>query len=302
MQNSPAAESPRRPAVREVIPADRDTSVRFYLHDDPHPFARWNYHPEYELHLILASSGRYVVGDVVGSYGPGQLMLVGPNLPHRWIADREAGQVIPDAHAVLHFSEEWVRACQAAMPELRGLNPLLRRSARGLEFHGPSAVRGADAVHRVREASEGMERVVRVLELLRTLATAPGEDTRLLVRDWVPFSDDEDASALVSHAIEYILEHLRTGVHLHDAARRAAMSDSAFSRYFKLASGQTFTDMSRQLRLTQACRLLESTKEPIAWIATEVGYANLSNFNRQFLRAYGVTPRQYRRTAATSSP
>ena len=296
-----AGDRPNRRAIREVIPTDRESSVRFSVHDDPHPYARWNFHPEYEVHLILASSGRYVLGDAVGSYAPGQLVLVGPNLPHQWVRDDEPRDVVPDAHAVLHFTDGWIRACQDAMPELRALDPMLRRSTRGIEFLGASRDRGAEALRAVSDASDGMQRVVAVLDVLRTLAMSETDEVRDIAHDEAPLAGDDNSSALVGRAVDYILANLTTGVHLHEAARLAAMSDSAFSRYFKAASGQTFTHMVRKLRLTQACRLLESTDEPIAWIATEVGYANLSNFNRQFLAAYDRTPRQYRREASTVS-
>ena len=284
----------RRPASREVITLDGASSFRFYVHDEPHPFASWHYHPEYEVHLILKSSGRFVLGDVIGSYVPGQLMLIGPNLPHSWIADREPREHLPDAHAVLHFTDGWIRACQAAMPELRALDSLLRRSGRGIEFHRAARARATSALLAIRDAAEGAERVVRALDLLRILAAAPLEDATPVVRAWVPHLDDGGPPGPLSRAIDYIFENLATGVRLHDAARIATMSDSAFSRYFKARSGQKFTDMVRQLRLTQACRLLESTDEPITAIATTVGYSNLSNFNRQFLQTYGKTPRQQR--------
>ena len=295
---SRAAGTLRRRAVREVIAGDPVSSSRFYVHEEPHPFAGWHYHPEYEVHLILRSSGRYVVGDAVGAYDPGQLVLLGPDLPHHWIADRDGHEPLDDAHAVLHFGDAWVRGCQAAVPELRALDPLLARSAHGIEFRGATAAAGARALLAVRDAEPGMERAVRVLDLLRVLATGPQDDQRPLVRAWratVPGADSE----LIGRAVDYILDHLAEGVHLHEAARRAAMSESAFSRYFKAGSGQTFTDMVRRLRLTQACRLLETTDDPVATIAGAVGYANLSNFNRQFRRAYGITPRQHR-TAARS--
>lgn len=289
---------PRRRAVREIIPSDRDASVRFAVHDDPHPYARWNYHPEYELHLIQASTGRYVIGDTAGAYAPGQLTLLGPNLPHQWIAVRDTAQTIPEAHAVLHFSDEWVRACQSAIPELSVLDSLLRRSTQGLEFHGLTAERAGKAFHRVHAATDAMERVVAVLALLHLLATASIEDSRLIVPGELSHSE---SSARVAQAVEYIFENLRTDVRLSEAARRAAMSDSAFSRYFKAASGRTFTMMVRELRLAEACRLLESSTESIAQIATEVGYTNLSNFNRQFRRELGVTPSQHRRGAASAA-
>lgn len=277
-----------------MIATDPRSSFRFYVHDDPHPFASWNYHPEYEVHLVLKSTGRYVVGDTVGSYAPGQLTLVGPDLPHHWIADRGPDERIADAHAVLHFTDEWVRACQATMPELHEVDSVLASSAHGLEFRRETAARAATALLAVRDAAPGMERLVQVLRLLGILAAAPDEDVALIVPRRVPAVQNGADSDLIGDAVDYILENLTSGVRLHEAARRAAMSDSAFSRYFKAGAGQTFTDMVRQLRLTQACRLLEGTREPVASIAAQVGYANLSNFNRQFLRAYGMTPRRYR--------
>lgn len=283
--------------MREVIPIEPGSSFRFYLHDDPHPYISWGYHPEYEVHLIVNTSGRYVIGDAIDAFDPGHLVLVGPNLPHHWIAEVPKGETAPGAHAVLHFSDEWIKACQAAMPELTALDSLLRRSEHGLEFSGETQRSGIAAMGAIAEAQGGMERVVRVLELLRILATAPPTEQRHLVREWAPRVDNPAAARLVGDAIDYILENLSTDVRLSEAAHRAAMSESAFSRYFKAASGSTFTDMVRRLRLTRARWLLERTDEQVASIATTVGYGNLSNFNRQFLQAYGMTPRELRRAA-----
>ena len=48
------------------------------------------------------------------------------------------------------------------------------------------------------------------------------------------------------------------------------------------------------LRIGEACARLAATAQPIQPIAAEVGYASLANFNRQFLRLRGMTPREYR--------
>lgn len=299
---SAALDMVRRVPMREVIPIEPGSSFRFYLHDDPHPYISWGYHPEYEVHLIVNTSGRYVIGDVIDAFDPGHLVIVGPNLPHHWISELARGETAPNAHAVLHFGDPWIRACQSAMPELHSLDTLLRRSEHGLEFAGETARLGAAAMTAIADATEGMERLVRVIELLRILATAPPTEQRTIVREWAPRPDDPAAARLVGNAIDYILENLSADVRLSEAAYRAAMSESAFSRYFKSASGSTFTDMVRQLRLTRARWLLERTDERIASIASTVGYSNLSNFNRQFLRAYGMTPREYRRAGASGAP
>ena len=60
--------------------------IRCLSHGFPTPLARWHYHDEYELHLIVASSGKAFVGDYIGYFQPGHLVLTGPRLPHNWIS------------------------------------------------------------------------------------------------------------------------------------------------------------------------------------------------------------------------
>ncbi len=43
--------------------------------------ARWNYHPEYEIHLIRKGSGKFIVGDYIGTFEAGHVSLVGSGLP-----------------------------------------------------------------------------------------------------------------------------------------------------------------------------------------------------------------------------
>ena len=81
-------------ANREVIPEDPNHSVRWHQHDYPSPVARWNYHPEYELHLIRKGTGKFIVGDHIGTFEAGHLALVGSGLPHDWVSDLEPGEVL----------------------------------------------------------------------------------------------------------------------------------------------------------------------------------------------------------------
>ena len=70
-----------RPAARELVPTVPGTSARWHMHDYPGPYCRWNYHPEYEVHLIQRGTGRYIMGDHIGRFTAGHLALVGSNLP-----------------------------------------------------------------------------------------------------------------------------------------------------------------------------------------------------------------------------
>lgn len=65
------------PATRELVPAVEGQSARWHIHDFPGPHCRWNYHPEYEIHLIQHGTGRFVVGDCIDTFAAGQLTLIG---------------------------------------------------------------------------------------------------------------------------------------------------------------------------------------------------------------------------------
>jgi AraC-like DNA-binding protein len=279
------------PAARELIPFDPQLSARWHQHDYPSQYARWNYHPEFEVHLIREGSGRYIVGDRVGLFGRGQIVLIGPNLPHDWICDSH--DPIEGRDMVFQFLESWIRDCQSVLPELREVDLLLTRAARGIEFTGRSAQRATAELEAIGRA-RGPERLHHIFALFDAMATAPDDEYELLAGEDIPLSLNPRAEAIVGGAIRYIFDNLTGTVRLSEAASMVGMSDAAFSRYFKSASGQTFSDIVRKLRLSEACRLLRQSSHPIACIARDVGYSNLSNFNRQFLADQGVTPSRYR--------
>lgn len=288
------------PAFREVIPRDPGASFRWHMHDYPDPLARWNRHPEYEVHLIRRGTGRYIIGDAVGPFGPGQLFLVGSNLPHDWISDLRPGEHLEDRDVVLQFDPSWFERFQEVVPELRDISSLLVRSARGIEFHGRTAREGAELIETIGTQS-GVAAIADFLSLLSVLSRAPSSDTRTLSSAPTDSGTGADASDVVASALDYIFANLDSDPRLSVAAGIANMSESAFSRYFKNASGQTFSGMVKRLRLTQACRLLEHTDSTVAQIAHSVGYSNLSNFNRRFRDEYSMTPSEYRRTRVRAS-
>ena len=100
---------------------------------------------------------------------------------------------------------------------------------------------------------------------------------------------------VVHDVISYIVDNLSGTVRMSEAATIAGMKQSAFSRFFKKNTGANFVDCSRILRIGRACKLLSDTGRPVTDICFEVGYANISNFNRHFRKERGVTPSQYKR-------
>ncbi len=280
-------------ANREVIPPDPNHSVRWHQHSYPSPVARWNYHPEYEIHLIRKGTGKFIVGDHIGTFEAGHVSLVGSGLPHDWVSDLEPGEVLENRDAVIQFDGKWVEQAAALVPELAEVKPLLEQSARGIEFLGESARQAAVAIEAM-GAVTGLDRLQHLFALFAILTRAPLEDRRYLAEEWFRPQLDGQAAAVVDLVLEYVFSNHAGSVTLSEAAALVGMPEPTFSKYFKRATGQNFSDLVRKLRLAHARRLLESTEKPISEICYEVGFSNLSNFNRHFMNEAGETPRTYR--------
>ena len=280
-------------ANREIIPPDPNHSVRWHEHDYPSALARWNYHPEYEIHLIRKGVGKFIVGDHIGTFEAGHVSIVGSGLPHDWVSDLEPGEVLEKRDVVIQFDGKWVERASTLVPEIAEIKPLLEQSARGIEFLGRTAEVAAESMEAM-GTSTGLGRLQHLMTLFSALTQAPQEERRYLADEWFRPQLDGQAAAVVDIVLEYVFSNHAGVIKMSEAAALVGMAEPTFSKYFKRATGQNFSDLTRKLRLAHARRLLERSNKPISEICFEVGFSNLSNFNRHFLNDAGQTPREYR--------
>lgn len=257
---------------------------------------RWHFHPEYELTLILKSRGRRFVGDSIERFQEGDLVLIGPNLPHFWVSDQ--GTKRAEA-VVIQFLEDFAGGQFFSIPEVSELEGLLERSNRGLHFRGKIALKGAKAIAELPRL-KGIQRFTRTLEILCLLASA--RDARPLSSPLFRPVLDLRASERINRACRYVFDHFLEPIGLKEIAAEAGMSPAAFSRYFKRMTGRNVVTLLSQTRLGHATRLLLDTEWTVARICFESGFNNISNFNRQFLALHGTTPSQWRAKHASNAP
>ena len=92
----------------------------------------------------------------------------------------------------------------------------------------------------------------------------------------------------------FIDAHYREEIRLSQLADIAGMSDSSFSRFFKLHTGRNLSEYIIDLRLGHACRQLVDSSRTVAEIGYSCGFNNLSNFNRIFKKRKGCSPSEFR--------
>ena len=84
----------------EVVQIGQGQSFTAWEHGWPYHTVRWHFHPELEIHHVVATSGHYYVGDFIGEFGPGNLVLCGPNLPHNWVSHLAPGDTVPERRGI----------------------------------------------------------------------------------------------------------------------------------------------------------------------------------------------------------
>jgi len=271
-------------------PVDEPGIIRCLQHGWPTPLARWHCHDEYELHLIVATAGKAFVGDWIGSFAPGHLVLTGPRLPHNWITLDEYGAV-PVRDLVIQFPHEPIVQIAEGVPEFAKIAPLLERARHGIEFFdlGDHAQEHWLRVKR----TQGAQRFAAFCAFLADLAAST--DYRLLSSVRLEAVDDDRLLAQVDSVVRRIGENLSQDLSAAEIAAELGMTPSAFSRFFRRATGNTFTGFVNRLRIHRACQLLMDSDTIITDICYQVGFNNVANFNRRFLDIKGMTPREYRK-------
>jgi AraC-like DNA-binding protein len=250
------------------------------------PF-KWHYHPEYELTLILKGQGKRLVGDSHENFYAGDLVLLGPDLPHTWVS--EANEQYASTAVVIQFSEAFVQPFYC-LPECKKLREMLRLSSKGLFFSQPDATL-QQAIQQL-PLQSGIEKITSILSILGQLSQKAPQSLASPFFEALKGSENERRINLVC---QYIQAHTNSDLSVRRVADQLHLSESAFCKFFKRVTGITFSDYVNDIRIGNACHLLMETDYPITQIAFDCGYESLSYFNRMFLKKKACTPRDFRK-------
>jgi AraC-like DNA-binding protein len=282
----------------EVVQIRRGESFKAWSHGYPFHTVRWHFHPEYEIHQVVATNGRYFVGDFIGEFKPGNLVLTGPNLPHNWVSEVPPDVTIPLRGRIIQFGEEFIGDTMKVIPELSCLGGLFESSRRGVLFDDNTSAQLAPLMEEIIR-TQGVRRIELFMMIIGTLCRAKGARP-LSSANYLP-DPSGYMSAGMNKALAFIRENLTQPFDETDLADIAGQSRSAFSRSFRRHTGMSLVRYVKRLRINLACQILMSEEQAsITQICFAVGFNNLSNFNRQFLAEKGMPPSRFRRLLANN--
>jgi len=269
-------------------------SIRYLEHGWPTDLCRWHAHEEYELHLIVETRGKAFVGNFIGNFEPGSLFLTGPNLPHNWVTDSVSTEKIEIRDMLVQFSQKSFEKLAEGFPEFGGIRKMLDLAASGILFKGfnPTFARGH--MEAIRD-NTGPERILAFIRFLVRLNEHAEKVT--LSETKLVNADGNSKYARIGNIIDYILENFDVDLNAVDAAEMAGMSLTTFGRNFSSVTGHSFVEFVNRVRIGQACGMLYASDDQVTSICFDVGFKNVANFNRHFLKIKGMTPSVYRETA-----
>ena len=243
-------------------------------------------HDDYSIAAVIQGSFRYRSETGTALLYPGALMLGNHGSCYecghdhgrgdRCVAFHIAPEVFHEVASTLAGSSRF-RFPVGALPALPRLAPRLARARAGLA----SASSGA--------ADEF------VIDLVEAVIGACSGSAPAAQR--VSAID----SRRIGEAAEFIASHAQEPLDLEQLAGRASMSKYHFLRVFRRVLGVTPHQFLLETRIRRAAERLLSSAEPVATIAYDAGFGDLSTFNARFRRQFGRSPSAYRSGARAFS-
>jgi AraC-like DNA-binding protein len=253
----------------------------------------WHYHPEFEIIFVEKSYGIRLMGNHIGNFSDGDLMFISPNLPHVWKNDQDFYQDNKDFFVdvyVIQFREDALGEGFFNLPEFGPIKKLFLLGQQGLLVRGEDQKKISELIKEV-YCSSGIDRLILFLKTLETISLA--NNYELLSGIGYANSINTADTERINKVMSYLMENYAQDIKLDDIADLVNLNQSSFCRYFKSKTRKTCSQFLNEIRIAHACKLLVISNMTISEICYDIGYNNISHFNRQFKLITGLTAKVY---------
>lgn len=282
-------------ATYEQLSATRHNSILYRQFSQDRFVAPYHFHPELELTLIQKGQGRRIIGRQIASFESGDLVFLGPNLPHTWLSDESGVSDLGAQAIVIQFKADCFGEGFWDLPEMMPIKSLFQKAASGVQVNG--ALR--QTIAEMMQASLEMNPFQQMLQVLHILqAIGLSSENTLIDPHFADNMATINETSRFQEVYAYMIKHFKEDISLDTIAAVAHLSPSSFCRFFKKITRKTFVDSLTEFRIKYACQLLENTEQAVSAICFESGFGNLSHFNKVFKQTMGYSPLAYRQLFA----
>lgn len=282
-------------ALSFKIPKTQNESVRVQVDNQPHFYDSFHYHPEIQISYIIRGTGTRIIGNSVGRFNPDELYIIGSSIPHIFKSDTDyyENKNLMSYAISFYFTQDAMGKDFFNLPETENLSDLLNASKKIILFKEKE-------VHDIRSDFQkitnlkGFEKLHSFLQILNRISNFKRRN--LLSKTTYEQRNLEKYGKRINDIFDFVINNYEKSISLDKAAQIANLSTTAFCRFFKERTRKSFTEFVNEVRIGEACKLLANNDLNISQICYEVGYNNISNFNRKFKVITSLTPKEYRST------
>lgn len=255
----------------------------------------WHFHPHYQLFTVIKGTGTRFIGDDIRHFNVGDTVFLAPNMPHLWRSDREYfekdSQLMTEG-IVVYFKEDFLGSEFFEKSEMYDIKTLLKKSERGLDLTGQLKEELVNDLKNL-PVDSGFQGIIKILSILDKLSKST--DYQYIASTTYSNTHKISETERMRLVHEYVLKHFKENINLSTVASLSNMTDAAFCRYFKSRTNKTFSDFVKEIRIGNACKMLQDENKSISQTCYESGYNTVSNFNNQFKSLKGISPKQYQK-------
>lgn len=257
---------------------------------------KWHYHPELELVYFSKGKGTQFIGDNISRFNQGDIVLVGPQLPHYWRFDDvyfkdDDPTSNPDIR-VVHFSENMWGDSFLNLPENKLLKSVLEKSRRGLKIKGKNREHIADLISEMPNA-EGIDRMIILMQVLAEISKCEKLETFSSIgfqHEMEPHEKDR-----INDIYDYSYANFKNKITLEEIADVAKISPNSFCRYFKSRTRKTYSQFLIEIKVGRACELLIERSLNLKQVCYDCGFNNFASFYKCFKKITGRSPLCYQK-------
>jgi AraC-like DNA-binding protein len=280
----------------QLLKIPRQPLSSFSVRQDTVPYInnKWHYHIEAELIYFKKGNGTQFIGDHIQNFNDGDLVLVGPNLPHYWRFDTMYFKNENDEHAdvtVAHFREDFWGDEFLNLPENKAIRLVFEKAKRGISIQGETKDAIAHLLEKMLD-TEGSRRLMLLMEALTLIS-----ESQIIPLASIGFDHDhkETENDRINAIYEFTMANFRRHIPTEEIAAIANISPHSFCRYFKSRTRKTYSQFINEIKVGHICKLLIEDKISIKQICFESGFRNFASFHKYFKQVTGKTPLQYQK-------
>lgn len=281
-------------AQLEKIILNEDESFFIGIFQDNLEKSTWHYHNNYEISFITEGSGKRIVADSIEDFQPGDLVFLGKNLPHAWIADKEQGLWSNRTLEMvfLQFTEKVLCSQLLALPEFSHVAKALSLSEQGIHIVGQTLNEVSELMLQL-PYMKGFDRMLHFFKMMDIIGKSDSL-IHLASKEYL-ITRFSSQNKRIETIHEYLMNNYREEIDLERLAGMVNMAEGSLCRFFKQNTGLTIFEYLNKIKVEFACKLLMDPSLSILEVCFDSGFNNTSHFNKQFKKSTGVTPMEYRK-------